>query len=170
MEFLDLIQKRYSVRKYKSESLEEEKLKLILEAARLAPTAHNQQPFKLIVIKTKGNEENLKRIYPASFFVEAPLIICACAIPEEGWTRDDGKNYTEVDTSIAMDHLILAATNLGLGTCWIGKFNLKAAREILDIPKNVLPLIFTPLGYPDDKPRPKTRKKINELVRYEKWQ
>ena len=59
MEFLDLIQKRYSVRKYKSESVEEEKLKLILEAARLAPTAHNQQPFKLIVIKTKGNEENL---------------------------------------------------------------------------------------------------------------
>ena len=169
MEFLDLIQARYSVRKYKSEPIEEEKLNIILEAARLAPTAHNQQPFKLIVVKTEGNEENLKRIYPANFFVEAPIIICACAILEEGWTRDDGKNYTEVDTSIVMDHLILAATNLGLGTCWIGKFDLKAAREVLNIPENVQPLVFTPLGYPEDKPRPKKRKNINEIVRYGKW-
>jgi nitroreductase len=169
MEFLDLIKARYSVRKYKSEHIEEEKLNIILEAARLAPTAHNQQPFKLIVVKTEGNEENLKRIYPANFFVEAPIIICACAILEEGWTRDDGKNYTEVDTSIVMDHLILAATNLGLGTCWIGKFDLKAAREVLNIPKNILPLVFTPIGYPDDKPRPKKRKNIDEIVRYEKW-
>lgn len=169
MEFLDLIKARYSVRKYKSEPIEEEKLNIILEAARLAPTAHNQQPFKLIVVKTEGNEENLKRIYPANFFVEAPIIICACAILEEGWTRDDGKNYTEVDTSIVMDHLILAATNLGLGTCWIGKFDLKAAREVLDIPENILPLVFTPIGYPDDKPRPKKRKNIDEIVRYEKW-
>jgi nitroreductase len=169
MEFLDLIKARYSVRKYKSEPIEEEKLNIILEAARLAPTAHNQQPFKLIVVKTEGNEENLKRIYPANFFVEAPIIICACAILEEGWTRDDGKNYTEVDTSIVMDHLILAATNLGLGTCWIGKFDLKAAREVLNIPENVLPLVFTPIGYPDDKPRPKKRKNIDEIVRYEKW-
>jgi nitroreductase len=169
MEFLDLIKARYSVRKYKSEPIEEEKINIILEAARLAPTAHNQQPFKLIVVKTEGNEENLKRIYPANFFVEAPIIICACAILEEGWTRDDGKNYTEVDTSIVMDHLILAATNLGLGTCWIGKFDLKAAREVLNIPENVLPLVFTPIGYPDDKPRPKKRKNINEIVRYEKW-
>ena len=143
MEFLDLIKARYSVRKYKSEPIEEEKINIILEAARLAPTAHNQQPFKLIVVKTEGNEENLKRIYPANFFVEAPIIICACAILEEGWKRDDGKNYTEVDTSIVMDHLILAATNLGLGTCWIGKFDLKAAREVLNIPENVLPLVFT---------------------------
>jgi len=169
MEFLDLIQARYSVRKYKSEPIEEEKLNIILEAARLAPTAHNQQPFKLIVVKTEGNEENLKRIYPANFFVEAPIIICACAILEEGWTRDDGKNYTEVDTSIVMDHLILAATNLGLGTCWIGKFDLKAAREVLNIPENVLPLVFTPIGYPNDKPRPKKRKNIDEIVRYAKW-
>ena len=169
MEFLDLIRKRYSVRNYKSESVEEEKLQIILEAARLAPTAHNKQPFKLIVIKTSGNEENLKRIYPAEYFVKAPLVICACALPEEGWVRDDGKNYTEVDTTIAMDHLILAATNLGLGTCWIGRFDLKAAREVLNIPENVLPLIFTPLGYPNDKERSKQRKEMNEMVRYEKW-
>ncbi len=169
MEFSDLIQKRYSVRKYKSKPVEEEKLQQVLDAARLAPTAHNKQPFKLIVIKTENNEENLKRIYPADFFVEVPLIICACTVLEEGWIRADGKNYAEVDTAIAMDHLILAATNLGLGTCWIGRFDLKAAREVLNIPENILPLIFTPLGYPDHEAIAKKRKTIDEIVKYDKW-
>jgi len=169
MEFSDVIQKRFSVRKYKSALVKEEELNIILDAARLAPTAHNQQPFRLIVVKTDGNEDALKRIYPGEFFVEAPIVVCACAILEEGWTRDDGKNYTEVDTTIAMDHLILAATNLGLGTCWIGKFDLKAAREVLNIPENILPLVFTPIGYPDEEPRAKIRKEMDEIVRYGKW-
>jgi nitroreductase len=80
MEFTDLIQKRYSVRSYQSKPVEEEKLNKVLDAARLAPTAHNFQPFKLIVIKTHGNEENLKRIYDRKFFVEAPIVICACTL------------------------------------------------------------------------------------------
>ncbi len=169
MEFSDLIQKRYSVRNYQSKPVVEEKLNKVLEAARLAPTAHNFQPFKLIVIKTSGNEENLKRIYDRKFFVQAPIIICACTLIEDGWIRDDGKNYAEVDTTIAMDHLILAATELGLGTCWIGKFNLEAARQVLNVPDNVLPLVFTPLGYPDDTPRAKQRKSMDDIVLYEKW-
>ncbi|MGB7968681.1 MAG: nitroreductase family protein [Methanobacterium sp.] len=169
MEFSDLIQKRYSVRNYQSKPVVEEKLNKVLEAARLAPTAHNFQPFKLIVIKTGGNEENLKRIYDRKFFVQAPIIICACTLIEDGWIRDDGKNYAEVDTTIAMDHLILAATELGLGTCWIGKFNLEAARQVLNVPDNVLPLVFTPLGYPDDTPRAKQRKSMDDIVLYEKW-
>jgi nitroreductase len=169
MEFNDLIQKRYSVRGYQTKPVEDEKLNKVLDAARLAPTAHNYQPFKLIVIKTRGNEVDLKRIYDRKFFVEAPIVICACTMLEDGWTRDDGKNYAEVDTTIAMDHLILAATELGLGTCWIGKFDLKAAREVLNIPENVLPLIFTPLGYPNDTPRTKQRKGIDDIVAYDKW-
>jgi nitroreductase len=169
MEFRDLIEKRYSVRGYQSKAVEVEKLNKVLDAARLAPTAHNYQPFKLIVVKTEGNEENLKLIYDRKFFVEAPIIICACTLMDEGWVRDDGKNYSEVDTTIAMDHLILAATELGLGTCWIGKFDIKAAREVLNIPENVLPLVFTPLGYPNDTPRTKHRKNMEEIVVYEKW-
>jgi nitroreductase len=169
MDFFEIIKKRYSVRRYKSNEVEEEKLKLILEAASLAPTAVNKQPFQLIVIKTKGREEELNRIYPAKWFVEAPLIICACTQPDEGWTRRDGKNYSEVDTTIAVDHMILAATSLGLGTCWIAAFNLEAAREVLGIPQNVLPLLFTPLGYPADERGDKTRKDLKELVRYDKW-
>ncbi len=79
------------------------------------------------------------------------------------------RRYLDVDVAIVMDHLILAATNLGLGTCWIAAFNAKAAREILELPDEVEPLIFTPLGYPADEPGPKERKPVTELVRYEKW-
>ena len=169
MEFNDVIKNRYSVRKYKNKPIEDEKLQIILEGASLAPTAHNYQPFQLIVIETAGKKDELNRIYPRSFFTDAPIVICACAVPTNGWIRDDGKNYTEVDTTIAMDHLILTATSLGIGTCWIGKFDEKAAREILNIPEDVVPLVFTPLGYPDIDPVVKKRKDIDEIVRYEKW-
>lgn len=169
MELLDLIKNRYSVRNYKSDEVEEDKLKIVLEAARLAPTAVNKQPFQLLVIRTQGREDELKRIYPADWFTQPPIIICACVLPEQGWTRRDGKNYSEVDTTIAVDHLILVATSLGLGTCWIAAFNLDAAREVLDIPDEVLPLVFTPLGYPADEPGLKSRKSMDQLVRYERW-
>jgi nitroreductase len=166
MEFLELIQKRYSVRAYKATPVEKEKLQKVLEAARLAPTAANKQPFELIVIETKGREADLKRIYGREWFVQAPLVICACARVSEAWTRRDGKNYADVDTTIALDHLILAAAALGLGTCWIAAFDPAAAREVLQLPANVEPLAFTPLGYPADKWKPKKRKPLSDLVRY----
>jgi len=101
--------------------------------------------------------------------VQAPIVIAACGIPSESWGRRDGKNYCDVDVAIAMDHLILAATELGLGTCWIGAFNPDAAREILGLPGDVEPIAFTPLGYPADQSGHKSRKSLNEIVRYEHW-
>jgi nitroreductase len=169
MEFLELAKKRYSVRAYKSDPVEDYKLQQILEAARLAPTACNLQPFQLIVLHTKGREADLKRIYGSSWFTQAPLVVCACGIPSESWKRRDGKSYYEVDVTIAMDHLILAAANLGLGTCWIGDFNPDSAREILGLPDDVEPIAFTPLGYPADRPGYKSKKSLNEIVRYEHW-
>ena len=169
MEFLELAKKRYSCRAYKSDPVEDDKLQQVLETARLAPTACNLQPFQLIVIHTKGREADLRRIYSSSWFTQAPIIICACGIPSESWKRRDGKNYCEVDVTIAMDHLILAATNLGLGTCWIGAFNPDSAREILGLPDDVEPIAFTPLGYPADRHGRKSRKSLNEVVRYEHW-
>ena len=83
MEFSDLIQKRYSVRNYQNKAVEDEKLNKVLDAARQAPTAHNYQPFKLIVVKTHGNEENLKHIYDRKFFIEAPIVICACTLVDD---------------------------------------------------------------------------------------
>jgi nitroreductase len=166
MNFSELIRTRYSVRAYKPDPVEEEKLEQVLEAARLAPTAANRQPFRLIVIRTAGREAELRRIYGREWFVKAPLVICICGVPAESWVRMDGKPYTDVDVSIAMDHLILAATELGLGTCWIAAFDPAAAREVLDLPEGVEPVAFTPLGYAADQSRPKVRKSLASLVQY----
>ena len=169
MNFNELIKKRYSVRAYKSDCVEEEKLQQLLEAARLAPTAANRQPFQFIVVHTKGKEAELKRIYEPDWFTQPPLVICVCAVPSQAWSRIDKKNYSEVDATIAMDHLILAAADLGLGTCWIAAFNPAAARQVLGLPDNVEPIAFTPLGYPADEPREKRRKPLSQLLRYERW-
>jgi len=169
MRFAELIEKRYSVRAYKPDPVEEEKLQQVLEAARLAPTAANRQPFQIIVIRTAGREAELGRIYGKDWFVQAPLVICACGVPALGWVRGDGKNYTDVDVAIVVDHLTLAAADVGLGTCWVGAFDPVAAREVLGLPDTVEPIAFTPLGYPADAPKPKKRKPLSELVRHEKW-
>jgi len=169
VDFQQLIEKRYSVRRYKPDPVEKEKLEKILNAARLAPTAANLQPFQLIVVETKGREEELKRIYRADWFWKAPVVICICAVPSQAWSRMDNKNYGDVDATIAMDHLILAATELGLGTCWIAAFDPTAAREVLGLPKGVEPIAFTPLGYPADRPSGKKRKPLTDLVRYGRW-
>ena len=170
MEFSDLVVRRYSVRAYRPIPVEDEKLQQVLEAARLAPTAANRQPFGLVVIQTRGREAELRRIYSAEWFVQAPLVIGICVDPAKGWTRrTDGKSYCDVDAAIVMDHLILAAANLGLGTCWIGAFDPAAARAVLGLPEGIEPIAFTPLGYPADQPGPKQRKPLADLVHYERW-
>lgn len=170
MSFLELAQKRYSARAYKPDPVPDDVLNQILEAARLAPTAANRQPFRLVVIHTRGREEELRRIYGRDWFVQAPLVVAICGVPDKGWTRSsDGKSYTDVDAAIAFDHLTLAAADLGLGTCWIGAFRPVEARQVLGLPEGVEPIAFTPLGYPADSPKPKQRKPLEELVCYERW-
>ncbi|HRD01798.1 MAG TPA: nitroreductase family protein [Candidatus Saccharicenans sp.] len=169
MEFSEVIRQRYSVRSYRPDPVPEDKLSRLLEAARLAPSASNLQPFKIMVISTKGREAELRHIYARDWFVQAPLVICLVAMPTIAWERRDGKNYAEVDAAIAMDHLILAAANEGLGTCWVGAFDPLAAREVLALPDDAEAIAFTPLGYPADSPRPKRRKSLKELVSYESW-
>lgn len=170
MEFSKLIEERYSVRAYRPDPVEEEHLRQVLEAARLAPTACNLQAFQLIVIHTEGREQELKRIYRQDWFSQAPVVIGICALPEKNWVRGyDGKDFSDVDVAIVMDHLILAAANAGLGTCWIGAFDPDAAREILGLPDDAEPVAFTPVGYPADRPGPKRRRPLSDLVRYENW-
>ena len=169
MEFSEVIRQRYSTRAYKSTPVPDDVLERILEAARLAPTAANRQPWQLIVIHTAGREAELARIYGNAWFTQAPIVIAACNLPGQAWVRRDGKNYADVDLAIAMDHLILAAANEGLGSCWIGAFDPAAAREILGLPEGVEPVVFTPLGYPADQRQPKRRRTLETLVRYEHW-
>ncbi len=170
MEYFDLIACRYSVRAYTSDPVEDWKLHKVLEAARLAPTAANLQPFQIIVIHTEGRQSELGKIYHREWFVQAPLLICGVGVPRQSWVRAaDQRRYLDVDVAIVMDHLILAAADLGLGTCWVAAFNAQAARQALALPDEVEPLIFTPLGYPADLPGAKERKPLEELVRYERW-
>ncbi len=169
MSFIQLVGKRYSVREYSQVPIENDKLIAVLEAARLAPTAQNRQPFQIIVVHTKGKEEELLSIYNTEWFIQAPLIICVCGLPADAWKRRDGRQYMDIDLAIVMDHLILAAAECGLGTCIIAAFDPSAARQVLSIPETAEPLLFTPLGYPVDKPGIKKRKSLEELVRYEHW-
>lgn len=170
MEYSELIAARYSVRAYRPDPVEAEKLEAVLEAARLAPTAANRQPFQLVVTHTAGREREIGKIYRRQWFVQAPLVIAVCAISSLAWVRESDRfNARMIDAAIVADHLILAAANLGLGTCWVAAFNVEAARSVLGLPDEVEPVIFTPLGYPADQPGPKIRKPLSELVRYEHW-
>jgi nitroreductase len=169
MDFNKLVNKRYSTRAYKNTPVEDEKLLQILNAARIAPTASNRQPFQIIVIHTNGREDDLLTIYPRNWFVQAPLVLCICGQPSFAWTRKDGKCYLDVDCAIVMDYMISAATELGLGSCFIAAFDIENARRVLEVPGDVEPILFTPLGYPNDVAKVKERKSLQDLIRYEHW-
>ena len=167
MEFFDVIEERYSMRGFTDQEVEKEKLDKVLEAARLAPTGVNFQPFKVYVIETKNNKEALSEIYGAEWFVEAPYVLCVAANKDAAWTRPwDGKNIADIDGTIVMDHIILAATDVGLGTCYIGAFKEDIAHKFLKLDDEWEVLLFTPLGYPNAEPRETPRMKINEFVEY----
>ncbi|RME81832.1 MAG: nitroreductase [Caldilineae bacterium] len=169
MSFLELARARYSVRAYRPDPIPDELLQQVLEAARLAPTASNRQPFRLILIPTAGHKNELRRIYNRDWFVQAPLVLCACACVPESWFTIQGKRGYEIDVAIAVDHITLAATDVGLGTCWIAAFNPVAARQVLNLPRDLEPVIFTPLGFPADTPGPKERRPLTELVIHHRW-
>lgn len=171
MDFRQLAAARRSVRAYRPDPVPEDLLREVLEAARLAPSACNRQPFRVVVLTTRDREADLLRVYPEPWFVEAPVVLAVCAVPAEAWTRSrhDGWSAAETDATIATDHLLLAAAERGLGTCWVAAFDPVAAREVLGLPADVVPVAFTPLGWPADAPGPKERRPLEELVRYERW-
>lgn len=171
MDFEKLILARRSVRAYRSDSVPDEFLAKVLDAARLAPSAHNNQAFRIVVIHTGGREAELLSVYPKEWFAQPPIVLAVCALPTEGWVRrrHDGWNAAETDATIAMDHMLLAAADLGLGTCWIAAFDPGAAHEVLGLPGDVVPVAFTPLGWPQDMPGAKERKPLSQLVRHERW-
>ena len=166
MNLYDVITTRRSVRSYKPDPVDEKTLDRILDAALEAPSAANRQPWYFVVIRDEAVRRKLKEAYSQEWFWSAPVIICACGMPNKAWKRSDGKNYVDVDVAIAMDHLILAATAEGLGTCWIGAFRPDIVKEVLDLPDTIEPIAMTPLGYPADKPKPTERKPRKETVRF----
>ena len=167
MEFIDVINERYSVRGYLDKEVEKEKLEYVLKAATIAPTGVNAQPFKVYVIDTKKYKDELSEIYSAKWFVEAPLVLAVVGIKNKAWTRPwDQKNIADIDATIVMTHIILAAEDVGLNTCFIAAFKPDRAREFLDLDDEWEPVLFTPLGYGNAEPRDTPRKAIDELVIY----
>ncbi len=175
MTFLDLARRRASIRGYRRDPVPDDVLAGVLEAARIAPTAANRQPFRVLVVRTEGREDELRRIYDRDWFVGAPIVLCVVAVRDEAWVRTmyDGRSHADVDAAIVMDHMVLAATEAGLGTCWIAAFDPAAARDVLGIPPEGEPMLFSPLGYPAPdhviSPRHGQRRPLEELVRYDHW-
>ncbi len=170
MGVFEIIRKRRSIRLYEEKPVEQEKLNRVLEAGRLAPSADNCQPWRFVVAINDEVKEKLRASYDEEWFVSAPVIIIGCAVPKEAWVRMDGQEYWMVDVAIAMQNMILVATELGLGTCWVADFDEEAARKALKLPPSVRVVAMTPLGYPAVEKRPvRNRKPLSEIVHYNSW-
>jgi nitroreductase len=170
--FLELAKARYSVRNYQPKPVEKEKLMIVLEAGRIAPSAANYQPWHFIVIQDPAIRKKLDATYNRSWFSQAPVVIVICGDHKEAWKRGDGKDHTDIDASIAIDHMTLAAAEIGLGTCWICNFDAKMASEVLQLPENIEPIAYLPLGYPGgDKIHPchTDRKPLGKIVHWDKF-
>lgn len=168
MNFIELATQRTSVRNFQPRSVEKEKLLQVLEAARIAPSAANFQPFQFVVATEPELLKLIHETYPRDWFRTAPAIIVAFGNHDKGWHRGkDGIDFTVVDVAIAVDHLILAATELGLGTCWVCNFDAARCREIFKTPENLEPIVLIPIGYPNSQPDiVKQRKSIDQIVRW----
>lgn len=173
MGFLKLAKERYSVRKYEDKMVEDEKIKQVVEAARIAPSACNLQPWHFIVVKDQEVKKELYTTYKGDWIKEAPVIIVACGDHDQSWKRSDGKDHCDVDIAIAVDHMTLAAADLGLGTCWVCAFDAEECSKIFDLPEQIEPIVLLPLGYPADTGDPERheekRKDIKEIVYWDKF-
>jgi nitroreductase len=178
MDFWEVIEARRSIRKYKSDPIPEDKLNKVLEAARIAPSWSNLQCWKYIVVKDDNTKKALADILPSGnpvkkAFTQAPMIIIGCADPERsgyiGSQRISNKQWHILDLGISMQQLVLAATNEGLGTCWVCWFSEKVVKEILNVPENIDVVALTPLGYPDEEPKAKRRKSIKEIAYFDQY-
>lgn len=169
MDFLTLAKKRCSIRSYTDQKVEPEKLAQILEAARVAPTAKNLQPVKLLAVQS---EEGLAKIGKAANIYGAPLAIIVCADHDRNWTRPfDGKQSGDIDASILTDHMMLQATELGLGSVWICFFKPNVLREEFGMPENLEPINILAVGYSAGEhaksDRHEVRAALEQLVAYE---
>ena len=171
MDVYEAIKTRTSVRGYLPTSVEDEKLERILDAARLAPSGKNGQPWTFIVIREAGTRAELVAACKGQAFIaEAPVVIAVCGAEEQAYQKMGGYwNSLPVDIGIALEHLMLAAAAEGLGTCWIGAFIEEEVRAILEIPAHLKIVALTPVGYPKGQRVTRPRKPLAEIVRYERW-
>lgn len=167
MEFLELVRKRHSVRKYSNRPIEQEKLGYILECARLSPSAVNYQPWQFLLVKSEENKKKIQSCYNREWLAGAPLYLLVCHHRDQSWKRPaDGKDHGDIDVAIATEHICLAAAEQGLGTCWVCNFDTEKCKRLLGLPAFLEPVVIVPLGYPaEETPAETTRKNKGEIVK-----
>ncbi len=171
MDFLELVKQRYSCRSFSKKEVEKEKIDLILEAGRLAPTGRNFQPQKILILTEKEEREKLSAC--TAYGWSAPIIMIVCYDKEVSWKRkQDGAEGGEVDASIVTTHMMLEVQNLGLGTTWVGSFSPEKLKEVYNFPNNLEPVAILPIGYPSEDAHPSDlhtqRNSIDEFVYWNK--
>lgn len=169
MNVMDAIRGRYSVRSYKDQPVEEDKLLAVLEAARLAPSGSNRQPWRFVVVRdVQRRQEMMAACKGQKFIGQAPVVIAAVGLmPDRVMSCDVPGD--PVDVAIAIDHMTLAAFELGLGTCWVGAFDQDAVRNVLEIPADHKVIEVLALGYPAADAGAKDRKSLEDIVCWERW-
>ncbi len=166
--FRQLVEKRYSCRNFSSQMIEKEKLESIFDVVRLAPSACNLQPWQFMVVTRAEILTKLYECYYRDWFRTAPCCIVVLGNHEQAWHRpNDGKDHCDIDLAIAIDHLTLAATDNGLGTCWVCNFDALKCAEILELPHHLEAVALIPIGYPAENSIPeKKRKSLDEIVQF----
>jgi nitroreductase len=161
---------RYSVREYLDREIEEEKLRDILEAGRIAPSANNAQPWKFIAVKSLEKRQKIaERTTWGKFIADAPVLIVACKT-QDSWMMGGWFDSAVLDIGIAVDHMTLQATHLGLGTCWIGDFDESLVKKLLNVPKDIRVVTLLTVGYAAREVSPrKNRDSFSDIVSYEEY-
>lgn len=173
MDVFQAINDRRSIRKYRDTPVEWEKVSQVLDAARLAPSWKNMQCWRFLVLNSPTRKDALLAAFPddnpgKKALAQAPLVIVVCADPAESGV-ENGIEYYIADTAIAFEHICLAAHGLGLGTCCMGWYDEAAVKRNLDIPDEIRVVGVTPLGYPDQEPKQRPRKELNQIAYYDTW-
>ena len=169
MDVMEAIVKRRSIRSFLPKPIEPEKLEQVLEAGRQAPSASNQQPWRIVVVTDPVIRQRLAHAARDQKFVgEAPVVLVGCAIKTDR-VMTCGQHCYPIDLAICMTTMSLAAVSLGLGTCWIGAFFEDKIKEILGIPADVRVVELMPLGYPAEQPAARPRKPMEEFAVMDKW-
>ena len=168
MTVLEAIKNRYSCRAYQEKPIEQEKLDSIFEAARLAPSAMNTQDWRFVVVTGEETRRQVaEQTNRTEVFRKAGAIIAACSNSDH--IMRCGQAIGPIDVAIALEHIALQATELGLATCWIGSFNAEKVRALLDIPADIAIIELMAIGYPADSKREPQREPIEKIICYEKW-
>lgn len=167
MNFLELVKSRHSVRGYSSREVEPEKLEYILECARLAPSACNRQPWQIVLVSSPLAREVVAASAPRfGWLGQAPLMLVVVANEKEAWVRGcDGRNHADIDAAIIAEHIVLAAAEQGLGSCWVCAFDLEKCNAALQLGEGERAVAIIPIGYAEDEGANRPRKEMFEIVK-----